>query len=284
MCDVGALGKIMPNHMLLMSFDNSSIFNLFQVLNRFSEYMTFILQTKRCVNFCYVGTAANDRFIDQLFFSTFMRIKFGKLIKTSKLLLTSEITTNQIETQLSTQDVIFVGGGNTEQMLKIWSHKRFSFILNKLKHEGNLPLLIGVSAGGMYPFNSGLSDSTKGQYKALPCLDWLQHSFCPHADSAIKATCVFDDNKNLDRIDAYKSAIKLGQLPPGYAVPNNCMLHYYDFNLVRALTSIENKNCFFVTADNIKSIETLCLTKLNTRKIANDALFYLGLTKEEVFT
>lgn len=264
-----------------MSFDGSSILNLFKVLNRFSEYMNVMLQTKMCINFCYVGTAASDRLIDQLFFSTFMRIKFGKSIKASKLVLTTEITENQIETQLRAQDVIFVGGGNTEQMLTIWKHKGFTSILNKFKNDNSLPLLIGVSAGGMYPFNSGLSDSTAGQYKPVSCFDWLKQSFCPHADSKIKAICRFDNNKFLERLDAYKSAIKLGQLPPGYAVPNNCMLHFYNFNLVRALTSIENNNCFYVTENNIESIETSYLTKLNTDKIANDVLVYLGLLKEE---
>lgn len=264
-----------------MSFDGNSIPNLFQVLNRFSEYMAVMLQTKRCINFCYVGTAANDRMIDQLFFSTFMRIKFGKSIKTSKLLLTTEITENQIETQLSAQDVIFVGGGNTEKMLTIWEHKGFTAILNKFKNDNRLPLLIGVSAGGMYPFNSGLSDSTAGQYKPVSCFDWLKQSFCPHADSKIKAICGFDNNKFLDRLDAFKSAIKLGQLPSGFAVPNNCMLHFYNFNLVRAFTSIENNNCLYITPDKIKSIETSYLTKSNTYKIANDVLVYLGLIKEE---
>jgi peptidase E len=207
-----------------------------------------------------------------------MRIKFGKAIHTSKLLLTSEITESQIETHLSAQDVIFVGGGNIEQMLTIWKHKGFISILNKFKNENKLPLLMGVSAGGMYPFNSGLSDSKAGQYQPLACLDWLKQSFCPHADSKVKAVCAYDNNKHLERIDAYKSAITGGQLPPGYAVPDNCMLHFYNFSLVRALTAIKNNNCFYVSVDKIKSMETLFLTKYNTNKIANEALTNLGLS------
>ncbi len=270
----------MSNHMLLMSFDGSSIKNLFRILNRFSEYMAVLLHNKKCINFCYIGTAANDRWIDQLFFLTFMRIKCAKTIHTSKLLLTTEITEKQIEDHLSTQDVIFVSGGNTEQMLKIWKHKGFTSVLNKFKKENRLPLLAGVSAGGMYPFNSGLSDSTPGQYKPLLCFDWLKQSFCPHANSKIKALCIYDNHQHLERMHAYKSAIKLGHLPPGYAVPNNCMLHFYNFNLIRALTSIKNNQCFYVTADRAEPIQTLCLTKYNTLQIAHEVLACLGLYKE----
>lgn len=271
------LEKIMPNHMLLMSFDGSSILNIVYILNRFSEYMAVILQKKECVNFCYIGTATNDRLTDRLFFLTFMRLKFGKSINTSKLLLSTEITENQIEHHLSRQDVIFVGGGNTEQMLTIWKHRGFTNVLNKFKQDNRLPLLAGVSAGGMYPFNSGLTDSTPDQYSPLQCLDWLKHSFCPHADSKIKALCIYDSNKRLERMHAYKSAIKMGQLPPGYAVPNNCMLHFYNFNLVRALTSIKDNTCSYVTKHSVEPIETLLLTKQNTYKTAFDALIYLGL-------
>lgn len=261
--------------MFLMSFNHTSFKKLFKTLNRFFEYVIAILQKKN-IRFCYIGTAAKDRLIDRLFFSGFMKSKFGKAIQISQLLLTAQITAKQIEACLLMQDIVFVGGGNTEQMLKIWENKGFTAILNKLKKEDRLPILAGVSAGGMYPFHSGLTDATAGQYRALKCLDWLKHSFCPHSNSKIKSLCIYDDNHYLERMSAYKAAIKSKQLPPGYAVPDNCMLHFYDFILIKALSTNKNDNCFYVTADTAEPLDTFCLTKINMHDTVQAVLASLG--------
>lgn len=272
----------MPTHMLFMSFDEKNFFNLRNTLNRFFEYAFSLLEKKRNIHFSYLGTAANDRLIDRLFFSTFIYAKFRNSVHISRLLLTKEsFSEAQIENYLTSQDILFIGGGNTEQMLKIWENKKFTTVLNNLKKQARLPLLAGVSAGGMYPFHSGLTDSTAGQYKPLSCLGWFTQSFCPHSDSKIKGLCAFDNNIRLERMLAYKLAVKSGHLPSGYAVPNDCMLHFYNDQFVCALSSHKKKMCSYVTPEKTEPIDTFCLTRDNLHQAVQNVLALLK-SKEEI--
>ena len=244
--------------MFLMSFDETHLNNLNKTLNSFFDYIFALFSQKTNINFCYIGTAKKDSFFDGLFFSKFIQAKFGKNVNIIKLLLTkTKKTITQIEALLETQDIIFIGGGNTAFMLDIWESKGLTHVLNRLRAENRLPLIAGVSAGGMFPFKAGLSDYTPGYYKSLTCLGWFNNSFCPHADSKKESLC--DTNKRLSRMSAYQSAINEGHLPPGYAVPNDCMLHFYDNNLVRALSSRESNDCYFVDKNSVSNIETVFL-------------------------
>lgn len=269
----------MPNHMLMMSFDHSSLKNLLLSLNRFFEYTVAMFEENKLIKFTYIGTAANDRLFEGMFFALFVRLKFGPRMQVTRLLLTGDIGEQKIEKHISEQDIIYVGGGNTEIMLNTWHNKGFTSVLNRLRREDRLPLLAGVSAGGMYPFHSGLSDSTPGHYRVLKCLDWLKHSFCAHADSKKQAICEFDDNKKIERLSAYQSAIKKGVLPPGYAVPNHCMLHFYDDELVKALTVHEKHQCLYITPESAQPIETIHLTRNNVDWTAQDVLYNLQIPR-----
>lgn len=245
------------SHMLLMSFDDSHIMNLNRTLNRFLEY-AFSLIEKATIQFCYIGTASNDSLIERKFFTRFVSSKFRKKVITSELVLTkSQLTKEQLESYLAQQDILFIGGGNTEKMLEIWEKSGFTSVLNKLKTEKRLPVLAGVSAGGMYPFYSVLSDVMPGQYKALLGLGWLKESFCPHANSKKKSLCDYSKNQYLERMEAYVIAVKQGLLPSGYAVPNDCMLHFENFNLVKTISSLQNNQCYYVTHEKIFALETI---------------------------
>ncbi|MHB1947220.1 MAG: Type 1 glutamine amidotransferase-like domain-containing protein [Gammaproteobacteria bacterium] len=253
------------SHLLLMSFNDNSIMNLNNTLNRFLEY-TFSLHPKQKIRFSYIGTASGDRLIERVFFTAFTQAKFGKHVRVSILQLTkTRLTTHQIKKHLLSQDIVFIGGGNTEKMLEIWQASGFTSVLNKLKTAKKLPILAGVSAGGMYPFHSGLTDATPGQYRPLSCLYWFKESFCPHANSTVKARCVYENDQQLERLEAYKAAINGKKLPAGFAVPDDCMLHFYNFKFIRALSARENTHCSYVSRHKIMPIHTLHLTAINSR-------------------
>lgn len=267
-------------HMLLMSFDHSRPMNLYRTLNRFIEY-AFVLLQKPKINFCFIGTASEDRLIESIFFSGFIRAKFGKCVNANSLILTKiNLTPQQMENFLSSQDILFIGGGNTERMLQIWEKSGFAATLKKLRNEFRLPILSGVSAGAMYPFHSGLTDSTPGQYKPLDCFQWFKDSFCPHANSKVRALCAFERNKYLKRMDAYSMAIKTGVLPSGYAVPNDCMLHFFNEKLVNAYGSRANSQCYYVTNDKTIRIDTKKLTSKNIDKMVHESLASQGYIKK----
>ncbi len=267
----------MPNHMLFMSFDGSSLSNLIKSMNRFFEYTVAMASNPLKIRLCYIGTASNDDWLERVGFSLFLRLKFGQRIHFSTLIIKKTTSEQAVREFLINQDIIFIGGGNTAKMLRIWKNKGFINVLNQLKQEKRLPILAGVSAGGMYPFHSGLTDSTPGEYKPLKCLEWIKDSFCPHADSSLLGMCTFDNKKLYQkRLGAYQSAVQSGKIPAGFAVPNNCMLHFHDDKLVQALSSLDNHHCVYVSTQTSEPIETIYLTSKNTYSNAQTTLRILG--------
>ena len=100
----------MHAHTLVMSFDNSSYSQLNYTLDRFFEYALTLLQKKKDINFCYIGTASNDSTVEDMFFTGFISSKFYSHVNVSKLSITSNLSAKQIEDHIRRQDIIFFGG------------------------------------------------------------------------------------------------------------------------------------------------------------------------------
>jgi dipeptidase E len=77
-------------------------------------------------------------------------------------------------------DLVFVGGGNTANMLAIW---RVHGVVDALAAAADAGVIMaGVSAGALCWYESGVTDSFGPQLDALDGLGWLPGSFCPHYD------------------------------------------------------------------------------------------------------
>lgn len=80
------------------------------------------------------------------------------------------------------QDVIYVGGGNTANMLAIWRAHGVDAVLRDAWRAGIV--LAGLSAGAMCWFRDGVTDSFGSGLASLGgALALLDASFCPHYDS-----------------------------------------------------------------------------------------------------
>ena len=102
------------------------------------------------------------------------------------------------------QDVIYVGGGNTANMLAVWRVHGVDKLLREAWESGTV--LCGVSAGAICWFEAGLTDSFGPDLQPLHGgLGFLPGSFCPHYDGEAA------------RRPGFTSAIASGALPPGYA-------------------------------------------------------------------
>jgi dipeptidase E len=73
------------------------------------------------------------------------------------LLHSSDTEKNMIEEKLALADVIYVGGGNTMMMIKLWKELGVDKLLKKAYEAG--AILCGVSAGSICWFEYGISDS-----------------------------------------------------------------------------------------------------------------------------
>ncbi len=120
-------------------------------------------------------------------------------------------------------DVIYVGGGNTRNMLLLWRAWDLDAILRQAYERG--VVLAGSSAGALCWFASGVTDSYPGRYAPLACLGWLHGSFCPHYDGEPK------------RQPVYRALVRSKRLPGGYAVDDNVGLHFLDDRLHRIVSS-----------------------------------------------
>ncbi|MFX5972553.1 Type 1 glutamine amidotransferase-like domain-containing protein, partial [Acinetobacter baumannii] len=77
-------------------------------------------------------------------------------------------TPPNLEELILSQDVIFVGGGNTKSMLAVWREYGVDKILREAWHRGIV--LAGSSAGGICWFDVCITDSWDVEYTSLPAL------------------------------------------------------------------------------------------------------------------
>lgn len=127
-----------------------------------------------------------------------------------------------LRTYLMDQDAIFVGGGNTANMLAIWRLHGVDLILRDAWDAGIL--LMGSSAGANCWFDASSTDSFGPQLAGLPDgLGFLAGSFCPHYDGEER------------RRPTYHRLVADG-FPGGYAADEAVACYFEDTTLVDVLT------------------------------------------------
>ena len=140
-----------------------------------------------------------------------------------------------LEELLLSQDVIYVGGGNTRSMLALWREWSLDRYLRRAWEAG--AVLAGLSAGAICWFEQGLTDSVPGQLSPLACLGLLQGSCVPHYDGEPR------------RRPAYHRLIGEGRMKAGYAIDDGAALHFHGTELVAVIASQEGKRCHRVALE-----------------------------------
>ncbi len=149
-----------------------------------------------------------------------------------KVYINSYSTKESFEETLMRMDAVYVGGGNTLNMMAIWKAQGIDVALRKAYDAG--VLMSGASAGSLCWFEGGTTDSRPKELSAMQCLGWLKYSHCPHYTSE-------EQRKPL-----YHKLIKSGELSPGYACDNQSGLYFENEALVRCVTSSPNSRSYFV--------------------------------------
>ncbi|MGE5675454.1 MAG: Type 1 glutamine amidotransferase-like domain-containing protein [Mycobacterium leprae] len=135
---------------------------------------------------------------------------------------------------LLAQDVIYVGGGNTKNLLALWREWRLDAILRTAWERG--VVLAGISAGSICWFEQGLTDSVPGPLSALSCLGFLRGSNCPHYDG------------EADRRPSYHRLVGEGRLLDGIAADDGVALHYIGTALAKVVSSRPQAKAYRVFA------------------------------------
>jgi len=147
---------------------------------------------KRHPKLLFIPTASSD---SESYFEV-VKKHFGKRLgcQTDVLyLIKKRLTNKEIKKEIFQSDIIYVGGGNTLKMMKIWRKTGVDKILKEAYQKG--VVLSGVSAGAICWFRQGLSDSRrfanpKANLIKVSGLGLINAFHCPHFDSKEKKTAL----------------------------------------------------------------------------------------------
>ncbi|MGD6843944.1 Type 1 glutamine amidotransferase-like domain-containing protein [Bacillus infantis] len=187
---------------------------------------------------CFLPTASGDQqsYIDRFYEA------FGDMDCIPAHLSLFEPNFNDAEEFLLGQDIIYVGGGNTRNMMILWKEWGLDELLIQCYQEGII--LAGISAGSICWFEEGLTDPLNGPLYRIKGLGILKGSHCPHYDG---------ENK---RKSAYRQHIRETLMKPGYAADDGTALHFVDEILYKSVSSRKNSSAYYVEAKGNEVLET----------------------------
>lgn len=141
--------------------------------------------------------------------------------------------TRDLESFILEKDIIYVGGGNTKNLLALWKEWGLDHVLRKAWDQG--VILAGLSAGSICWFEEGVTDSFGDGLERIKCLGFLKGSNCPHYDGEI------------DRKPAYRKLIKSGKIQSGIATDDGVAIHYKEQEISKIVSSRPDAKAYRVS-------------------------------------
>ena len=185
---------------------------------------------KKIPNICFIPTATgDDESYKVSFYSTFSKLNCNPTH------LDFFKRTPDLEKLIFSQDIIFVGGGNTKSMLAVWRDWGLDLILKDAYDRG--VVMSGVSAGAICWFEAGLTDSWASDLKMMECMNFIPGNCAPHYDEEPErrpATKKFLENKSIDFM---------------YGIEGGAALHFLDEIPNSTIQFKKNKYAYKVTLD-----------------------------------
>jgi dipeptidase E len=159
-------------------------------------------------------------------------------------------TVEDLEAFLGGQDVIYVGGGNTANLLAVWRVHGVDGALRAAWEAG--VVLCGQSAGANCWFEASTTDSFLA-HRADPLADGLRFllgSFCPHYDG------------ETERRPSFCRLIAEGALPPGIACDDFAAAHFMGTEIPRGGRREAGRQPYRVAPGNGGAVEEPLPTRL----------------------
>ncbi len=184
----------------------------------------------RLPRICFIGTAGGD----QAYWNANLHAAYyGREVLVSCLDLFPMPNIADMAAHLGLQDLIWVMGGSTANLLVLWRLHGLDKILRECWQSG--VVLAGVSAGSLCWHVGGTTDSFGPELTPVTDgLAFLPWSNSPHYDSE-------DQRRPL-----YQRLVGDGVLPSGYATDNGVGLHYRGVEMVGAVSEVVGAGAYFV--------------------------------------
>ncbi|GAA1297422.1 peptidase E [Pseudonocardia xinjiangensis] len=168
---------------------------------------------------CFVSTASGDAIT---YLTTFYGAFAAHDVQTSHLALFGMPNVEDVRAHLLAQDVIWVGGGSTANLLAVWQVHGLDRILRECWEAG--VVLGGVSAGSICWHDGGTTDSFGPQLAPITGgLGFLPYSNGVHYDAEERRRPLFHE------------LIGNGTLGAGFATDNGVGIHYRGTEFVEAV-------------------------------------------------
>jgi len=178
---------------------------------------------------CFVPTASGDA--DG--YSERFEAAFGNRVCTSVLSLFCHSPWGYSDpSMLLDQDVIYVGGGSTANLLAVWRLHGLPPVLEQAASNGTV--LAGISAGMNCWFEGSSTDSYGPLAPLADGLGFIQGSACPHYLG------------EPGRREAYQRWISTGALSDGYGVDEYAAVTWHDGEFAEAVSERKARPVFRV--------------------------------------
>ncbi|HEY2461772.1 MAG TPA: peptidase E [Candidatus Acidoferrum sp.] len=200
---------------------------------------TIRLSNKKNPKLLFIPTASSDseRYWNRVqeYFGKFLKCKTDVLF-----LVKEQPSREQIRKKIAWADIIYVGGGNTLLMMRLWRRLGVDKLLRAAYAKGTV--LSGISAGAICWFTSGHSDSMsfysprKWEYINVRGLGLIKGIHCPHYNS---------ETRGIPRRKHFRGMIqKTGGF--GIAIENNCAIQFIDGHFYRVISSKKRSRAYRV--------------------------------------
>lgn len=162
------------------------------------------------------------------------------------LLLSQTQNDNLIRSKIFSSDIIYIGGGNTARMMRVFKRNKVNEYLLKAYEKGII--LTGLSAGAMAYFTNGYSDSNRSTNPEaslclVKCLNIIPYCFCPHYNE--------EERKSFDEFVISKGF-------NGLALEDDVALVYIDDEIKGVIKANVNNEGYYINnnlKEKINSIE-----------------------------
>jgi len=212
----------------------------FSRFGRYSKLDDYILGLPQKDNprILYLSTAGGDSDPHIVLFYE----AFGGRARPTHLKLFGAPSRSEWRPLIREQDVIYVGGGNTANMLAIWRVHGMDQALREAWYDG--VVLCGVSAGMNCWFECSVTDSFGLDLSGYrDGLGFLPCSVCPHYDGEER------------RRPVYRQLVAEG-LPAGYAAEDSVGIFFQETEFVEAVSEIEGRRAYRVEMVDGEVVET----------------------------
>ena len=203
--------------------------------NQTYEIDKFIVESSRKEkpNFLFIPTASKDA---ESYIKTINALYQSLGCKTDTLYLSDvEVKREEVNQKIECADIIYVGGGNTAYMMKVWKEYAVDKALLRAYKSGKV--LAGLSAGSICWFIAGHSDSEfiedieNPKHKWVKGLGIIPYLHCPHYDEPERAG-----------FDEFYS----GQVADAIAIENQVAIVWDNYEM-KVIKSNHEKNAYILS-------------------------------------